>query len=281
MNKIGFNLLPWSAKITKEIYPITERLKTIGYDGVEVLIGANSKAEFNQYGQFLKDLDLESTAVIVLGESENPINSSQMVRRKAVDKIKLAIDMAIEIDAAILCGPFHSAHSTFSYNAPTEDEYNYSSEVLYLAGEYAQQANVVLALEAVNRFETYLCNTMEQLDYLVNKVNHPNVGAMFDTHHANIEEKSYTDSITQIKNNLVHFHISENDRGTPGKGLVRWDEVFSTLDNVGYKGWLTVESFSRNDPDFANAINVWREYSTPWEIAEEGYSFIKNNLLKL
>ena len=74
---------------------------------------------------------------------------------------------------------------------------------------------------------------------------------------------------------LAHFHISENDRGTPGDGHVQWDEVFSSLAEVKYDGWLTIEAFSRNDPDFANAINVWREYSKPWDMAINGLSFIK------
>jgi D-psicose/D-tagatose/L-ribulose 3-epimerase len=73
----------------------------------------------------------------------------------------------------------------------------------------------------------------------------------------------------------VHVHISENDRGTPGDGHVDFDEAFSSLAKINYQGWLTVEAFSRNDPDFANSIGVWREYSKPWDIAEKGLKFIR------
>ncbi len=79
---------------------------------------------------------------------------------------------------------------------------------------------------------------------------------------------------------LAHVHISENDRGTPGDGHVCWDETFSALAKIKYKGWLTIEAFSRSDPEFANAINVWREYSKPWDIAENGYKFIKQMCIK-
>jgi len=74
---------------------------------------------------------------------------------------------------------------------------------------------------------------------------------------------------------LHHVHISENDRGTPGDGHVLWDETYSALAKIKYQGWLTIEAFSRNDPDFANAINVWREYNNPWDIAQKGFAFIK------
>jgi D-psicose/D-tagatose/L-ribulose 3-epimerase len=61
---------------------------------------------------------------------------------------------------------------------------------------------------------------------------------------------------------------------------VPFDDAFSALASVSYKGWLTIEAFSRNDPDFANAINVWREYNDPWHIAENGLKFIKKMCLK-
>jgi D-psicose/D-tagatose/L-ribulose 3-epimerase len=101
---------------------------------------------------------------------------------------------------------------------------------------------------------------------------------MYDTHHANIEEKKNSVALQTIGPVLSHVHISENDRGTPGDGHVQWEDIFSTLKSIQYKGWFTIEAFSRNDPDFANAINVWREYSSPWDIAENGLAFIKKHL---
>jgi D-psicose/D-tagatose/L-ribulose 3-epimerase len=130
-------------------------------------------------------------------------------------------------------------------------------------------------MEAINRFECYLCNTIVQLNKLVRLTDHPNIKPMFDTHHANIEEKNLTEALKSLKGSLAHVHISENDRGTPGDGHIRWDNVFSTLASINYKGWLTIEAFSRSDPDFANSINVWREFSQPWDIATNGFSLIK------
>jgi D-psicose/D-tagatose/L-ribulose 3-epimerase len=152
--------------------------------------------------------------------------------------------------------------------------------VLQQAGDHAAQAGITLALEALNRFECYLCNTMVQLKHLVDKASHPNVKAMYDTHHANIEEKKANEALNTIGPVLAHVHISENDRGTPGDGHVHWDETFATLAEINYNGWLTIEAFSRNDPDFANAINVWREYSSPWDMAINGLSFIKEKASK-
>ncbi len=275
MNKIGFNVLAWSAVISDELKPIIDRLKNIGYDGVEFFVGSPDNGAYKAMGNYTKNMGVEVTAVFVVGKEESPISELASVRVKALDRIKWAIDRAHDLNATILCGPFHSAHAHFEKRAPQDQEYEWGAKVLYKAGEYAAQANIILALEALNRFECYLCNTMEQLNRLVKAANHPNVRAMFDTHHANIEEKNFMQAITTIAPLLAHVHISENDRGTPGDGQVHFDEAFSSLARMNYRGWLTIEAFSRNDPDFANSIGVWREYSKPWDIAEKGFHFIK------
>ncbi len=280
MYKIGFNTLVWSAVVSDEQFPIIDRLKEIGYDGVECFIGAPDEKAYKRFGEHAQNIGLETTSVFVVGAEHNPVDASNAVRKKALDRIKWGIDRAHDMHSTILCGPFHSAHGHFTKKPPQDEEYNHCAEVMHQAGEYAAQAGITLALEALNRFECYLCNTMEQLNKLVSKANHPHVKAMYDTHHANIEEKKAKDALHQIGPLLAHVHISENDRGTPGDGHVLWDETFQTLADIKYNGWLTIEAFSRNDPDFANAINVWREYSAPWDMAKKGLAFIQEQCKK-
>lgn len=275
-NRIGFNLLVWSGGIPDTFWQVTERLKKTGYDGIECFMEERNPAVYRKFGDHLKSIGLEATCVLGVGPDENPVSDSRAVRDKAVARLKEAIDCAHAIGSGIICGPFHSAFATFTNRRPPEDqEYNWSAEVLRAAGEYAAQANIVLTVEALNRFECYLCNTMAQLTDLVKRAGHQNVKAMFDTHHANIEEKKLSEAIRTIAPVLAHVHISENDRGTPGDGHIPWDETFSTLASIKYSGWLTIEAFTRNDPNFANAINVWREYSKPWDMAEKGLKFIR------
>ena len=278
MHRIGFNLLPWSATVSEALYPHIERIRDIGYDGIEYSMGAQDAAAYRGLGAFLADLDMACTSCLALEPEHNPASSDAAVRQQGLEKICWAIDRAVDTGAGVICGPFHSAFAWFTKAAPTPDEAKWSAEVLRQAGEYAEQAGVMLALEALNRFECYLCNTMQQLVELTEMVDHPFVQVMFDTHHSNIEEKSFAGAIRTAAPHLAHVHISENDRGTPGDGIVAWKEVFETLAEVGYEGWFTIESFTRADPDFANAINVWRSFSEPWDIAEQGYAFIKRQL---
>jgi len=280
MSNIGFNVLAWSAVMSEEIFPILERLKEIGYDGVEFVVGWPDAPVYRKIGNHAADLGLEVTTVMLVGPDENLVDPSASVRAKGLEKLKWGIDRSHDLGSQVICGPYHSAFTVFAQRAPEEDEYKRSAEILYQAGEYAAQAGIILTPEAVNRFECYLCNTMEQLSYLVNKVNHPNVTAMFDTHHANIEEKTFKQAIDTIAPILGHVHISENDRGTPGSGHINFDEVFESLAAINYDGWLTIEGFTRNDPAFANSIGVWREFSEPWEMAENGFKLIQDMCAK-
>ncbi|MVM32054.1 TIM barrel protein [Spirosoma sp. HMF4905] len=275
VSPVGFNVLAWTAVMSEELNPITERLKTIGYDGIECFVDNTDVSAYRQFGDHLNQLGLQSTCVVVVGPDENPASESAKVREQAVDFLKGVIDRAHAMNASVLCGPFHSAFATFTRREPQPDEYAHSAEVLHIVGDYAKQANIVLTPEALNRFECYLCNTMEQLSHLVHLADHSNVRAMFDTHHANMEEKQFSKAIQTIAPVLAHVHISENDRGTPGDGHIPWDDTFRTLAEIDYKGWMTIEAFTRNDIDFANSINVWREYNDPWDIAENGLKFIK------
>ena len=278
MPQLGFNLLVWTAAISEKYFPHIERLKKIGYDGIEICMGQTETQPYKDTAKVVRDLGLGITCVTIVGADANPVSPDKAVRAKAVDVLKWNIDRTVDCGAKLLCGPFHSAFATFTRADIHPDEYQRSAEVLRAAGDYAKQAGVMLVPEALNRFECYLCNTMAQLRRLIELTNHPNVRAMFDTHHANVEEKSQVDAIKTIAPVLVHVHLSENDRGTPGSGHINFKEALTALAGVRYDGWMMIEAFSRADPGFANAINVWREYNPSWDIAEQGHAFLRREI---
>ena len=85
------------------------------------------------------------------------------------------------------------------------------------------------------------------------------VGALLDTFHLNIEEKDIKSAITQTADRLVHFHVSDNDRGVPGSGHVPWSEVKSGLQQIGYDGWIVAEMFVITGNPASNDLNIWRD----------------------
>ncbi len=273
--KIGMNMLLWTNHVTEQHYHIMEQIKKQGFNGVELPLGEGDVAHYSKLGNHLRDLGLGVTAVTSLLEETNIASPDPAIRQAGLDRLKWAVDVANAAGAELICGPIHSAFAYFTRKPGTPDEFKWSVENLQKIGEYAQEAEVMLAPEALNRFECYLVNTMATMRKLLTQVDHPYVGAIYDTHHANIEEKSHREAISTIAPYLRHVHISENDRGTPGRGQVNWNEVFGTLKQIGYDGWLTIEAFSTTIPEFANAINVWRNFSAADEVYQDGFNFIQ------
>jgi D-psicose/D-tagatose/L-ribulose 3-epimerase len=170
------------------------------------------------------------------------------------------VDCTAALGAGILGGPMHSEIGFFTGNAPTPVERGHGLSFHRQVGDYAARKNVRFALEALNRFECYFLNTMAQLADYLDEVNHPAVKAMYDTFHANIEEKDPVAAIKTIKRHMIHVHISENDRGTPGEGHVPWSETYRALRATGYDDFLTIEAFGRALPAVAAATRVWRDF---------------------
>src|SRR6478736_5299639 len=98
-----------------------------------------------------------------------------------------------------------------------------SVDSLRAAAEYAAKLDVTLVVEYLNRFEMYLVNCAADAAALVREVDHPNCRLMYDTFHAHIEETDIRAALHACADVLVHFHASENQRGTPGTGQVDWD----------------------------------------------------------
>jgi D-psicose/D-tagatose/L-ribulose 3-epimerase len=243
--KYGMNLLLWTTDVTEEHDSLLDSIKQWGYDGVEIPIFDTTPAKFERLGKKLNEVGLERTAVTVCGADANPISADAEIRKAGLDHLKTAIDLCVASGATHLCGPIHSAIGEFTGAGPTDDEWKHGKETLSKAAEHAQQAGVTLVVEYLNRFECYFLTSAEEASRFVDEVNHPNLRMMYDTFHANVEEKDIAAAIRSCAANTAHVHISENDRSTPGEGHVDWDTTFATLKDVGYDGWWSRHLGSR------------------------------------
>jgi len=278
--KFGMNLLLWTGELNDSILPVLESLKDMGYDGVELPL-FNLGLDYAAWGRRLDDLGLERTAVTVRGTEDNPISPDAAVRALGVEHNKRALDCCQAAGATALVGPYHSALGYFTGQGPTGDEWKWGIESMQQVAEHAGQVGVTMGLETLNRFECYLLNTHADTARFVREVGHPNCRAMYDTFHANIEEKCIPDAIRACADVLCHVHISENDRSTPGSGNVRWAENFDTLHEVGYDGWFMIEAFGLALPELAAATKIWRRmFQTEEQLSRDGLAFMKSEVAK-
>ncbi|MBT3890401.1 MAG: sugar phosphate isomerase/epimerase [Planctomycetaceae bacterium] len=277
--KYGMNLLLWTGEMNDEMIPVVESLKEMGYDGVELPLFAYDLDLHKKWGERLDSIGLERTIVTVRGEEDNPISSDPTVRALGVANNKEALDNAAAVGAQNLVGPYHSALGIFSGAGPTEDEWKWGVDSMRQVAEHAGSVGVMLGVECLNRFETYLLNTHSDAARFVREVDHPSCRMMYDTFHSNIEEKNIAAAIRSCQDVLTHVHISENDRSTPGTGNVNWQENFDTLMEVGYDGWMVVEAFGLALPEIAAATKIWRRmYDSEEQLARDALAFMKQEV---
>ena len=278
--KIGMCMFLWTTSVSQDHRALLEDLKATGFDGVEVPVFEGQPDDYARLGQMLDAIGLERTAVAAIGDpAMNLISADPSERAAGVAQVKWALDCSQALGAKILCGPLHSPLGHFSGEGPTADEFKRSVEVQRQIGEHAAARGVTVALEALNRFECYLLNTMDGLSEHIDVIRHPNIRAMYDTFHANIEEKAPVEAFTRNLRNIVHVHISENDRGVPGSGNIPWEETFAAIRASGYDGWLTIEAFGRALKDLAAATKVWRDLAeSPQAVYRDGYRHIRAGL---
>ena len=278
--KYGMNLLLWGGEVTEAMFPTIEKLKQLGYDGVELPL-FNLDLDYAAVGRRLDDLGLQRTAVTVRNVEDNPISPDRQVRAKGIELNKRTLDCCAAAGVQTLCGPYHSALGHFSGAGPTADEWAWGVESMRAVAEHAGQVGVKLGVEALNRFECYFLNAHADAARFAREVNHPACGIMYDTFHSNIEEKDIVATLHDIKDVLCHIHISENDRSTPGAGNVNWEKNFSGIGQIGYGGWLVIEAFGLALPELAAATRIWRRmFADEIQLAQEGLAFMRSQVAK-
>lgn len=278
--KYGMNLLLWNGEINEGMLPTLEKLKAMGYDGVEVPL-FNLGLDYAAWGKRLDDLGLRRTAVTVRNVEDNPISPDASVRAKGVQLNKQTLDCCAALGVENLVGPMHSALGYFSGAGATADEWKWGVDSMSQAAEHAGKVGVTLCVEALNRFECYFLNAHADAARFARQVNHPACKIMYDTFHSNIEEKDIVATLHEIKDVVQHIHISENDRSTPGAGNVNWEKNFTGLSEIKYDGWLVIEAFGLALPELAAATKIWRRmFESELKLAEEGLAFMKAQVAK-
>ena len=272
------NLLLWTTALDDDMVPVLESLAELGFDGVEVPI-IDTSLDYAAWGARLDDLGLARTAVTVRTADDNPVSPNVAIRNAAVDVSNTVLDCCAALGAEALVGPLHSALGEFSGAPPTEEEWDRSVEVLRQVSAHAESLGIAVCIEALNRFECYLVNSQADAARYVAAVDSPACRVLYDTFHANIEEKDEAAAVASCADHLGHVHISENDRSTPGQGNVAWDETFAALAAADYDGWLTIEAFGQAMPDFAAATHIWRPmFQSELQLAGDGLAFMKQQL---
>ncbi|GMV92965.1 MAG: hypothetical protein AMXMBFR82_27430 [Candidatus Hydrogenedentota bacterium] len=276
--KVGMNLLLWTAAANESHVPLLKDIKSWGFDGVELPMFALDGSPWKDLSKALDDIGLGRTVVAVLPGDTNLIGESAAERQAALDFLKGCVDKSVELGAETVAGPIYSPVGRLVGRGPTDQEKDWAVEGLKAAAKHAEGSGVALSVEPLNRFETYFLNAEADAVELMKRIDSKSIGILYDTFHANIEEKGVADAIKTGGKRINHVHISANDRATPGEDHVHWADTFAALKSIGYDGWLTIEAFGAWLPELTGATCIWRKMAPSEEhVARNGLAFIRNS----
>jgi D-psicose/D-tagatose/L-ribulose 3-epimerase len=277
--KLGVNTLIWSASYDDSVEEVLPAIKESGFDGIEFPLFRPTDVSPARIRRAMAQNSLECNAVGVFMDGLSILSDDASLRSRSLQRLKDLVAITAECGAATLAGPLYCPVGYLPGRRRTADEWSRAIDAYQQLGDTLIQHKVILAIEPLNRFETFFLNTAEDSALLAEQVGHPNIGILYDTFHANIEEKSIAAGLFKVGKHLKLIHTCENDRGTPGSGHVEWDSVFAAIAELKYDGWLTIESFGFALPELCAAAAIWRDIeSSPSAIAYEGVRFLRRAL---
>lgn len=272
--KFGVNTMIWSGAFDSSI-PL-EAIKSAGVDGIEIPVFDPAGLDKDALTKALSTHGLECTFCSVNPPGRNPISDDAEVRAATAEHWTELIRTAGDVGVELIAGPTYAPVGYLPGRRRTDDEWRWAVDFHRALDPVLRENNVHLAIEPLNRFETFFLNTAADAVRFVEEVDSANIGILFDTFHSNIEEKSVPDGYRACGKRLKHVHTCENDRGVPGSGHIDWKAVMAALKEIGYDGWLTIESFNSTIPELSAATAIWRDLAPAMDdIAFEGTKFLK------
>jgi len=275
--KYGVHAGLWMAQWTDEITPILKTVADLGYDGVEVSLLGMSDEKAAALGKSVREFGLEVTCSDGLSIEKDITSADEAVREAGIEYLKWAIRTTSLIGSRGLAGVLYAPWGVYDpANKAIRAE---RSAAAFAAVEKELEAcDVTLGIEAINRFETDLVNTSAEAVAMANASGSKRVGVLLDTFHLNIEEKDIESAITSAADKLVHFHVSDNDRGVPGSGHVPWDTVKNALNKIEYDSWIVAEMFVIAGNPASKDLNIWRNIEPEaTKAAEQALTFMRGH----
>ncbi|MFN3996414.1 sugar phosphate isomerase/epimerase family protein [Algoriphagus sp.] len=268
----------WTSPFNKETVKLFPKIKSYGYDAVEIPVEDPALIDINFVKDALADNELSPVICGAFGTSRDLTHDDPAFHQTCFDYLDSCFEIASELGAGFVAGPMYSAVGKARLVSPEQKKIEWNRAVTNLrkvcnrAGEFGLE----IALETLNRFETDLINTAEELMQLITDINEPQAKALLDGFHLNIEEPNIEHAIKTVGDKLIHVQVSENYRGTPGTGQTNWAAWKRGLEAINYQGLISIESFTPDVKELAGAVCIWKPLVPSQDgFAKDGLEFLR------
>ena len=266
--KYGIYYAYWEKEWTGDYFKYIDKVKELGFDILEISCGAFKKdyttdEQLLRIGEYAKEKGIILTAGYGPQKDENLASPDEAVQKNAIEFFKETLRKLHLMDIHILGGGLYS-YWPVDFNSDINKERDFETSVknMKLIAKYAEEYDITLGMEVLNRFEGYLINTCDECLRYVDAVGNNRAGVMLDTFHMNIEEDNIGDAIRKAGDKLVHFHMGERNRKVPGKGTMPWAEIGQALRDINYQHAAVMEPFVLQGGRVGQDIKIWRNLLT-------------------
>ncbi|MDI1463528.1 sugar phosphate isomerase/epimerase family protein [Catellatospora sp. KI3] len=279
MFAIGANPWIWTSPVDdRALRELLPRIAAWGFDAVEIPVENPGDWSPGPVRDLLAEHGLAAAAVLaVTPPGRDLVCTDAATVRGSQDYLRHLVDAAAVLGAPSVCGPVYAAVGRLWRMSPDErsDCYRQLRSALEPVAEYAGERGVAIGIEALNRYETSVVNTMAQtLEAIDGLPGH--IGIMLDSYHMNIEESDPYAAVALAGPRIVHVQVSGSDRGAPGSDHLDWPRWLGALAATGYRGPICIESFTGENEAIAVAAAIWRPLApTQDALATAGLAYLR------
>lgn len=278
--KFGASTWLWESPFTTQsINTLFPKIAQLGFDVVEIAVEDPALIDVKKVKEALNQYGLQTVICGAFGNSRDLTNESKDVQQNGLSYIEACLDMCAELGVSFFAGPMYSAVGKARMLKPEQRkaEWDLAVHNLLKVCDMAGSRDLKIALEPLNRFESDLVNTANDVMRMVKDINHPAANVILDSFHMSIEERDVEQAIRAVGDKLIHVQVSENYRGAPGSGQTPWDAYKRGLEAINYKGIVSIESFTTDNVELAGAVCFWTpKADTQDDFAKDGLKFLKS-----
>ncbi|WP_129667553.1 sugar phosphate isomerase/epimerase family protein [Phytoactinopolyspora endophytica] len=275
---LGVNTWVWTSPLTDDrLADLAPRIRGWGFDVIELPVENVDDWDPDRTAKLLDSLGLTATIVLAMGTGRELVAADRATVAATRDYLRRVVDMAARVSSPVVAGPAYASVGRTWRMSDTERRgcYLQLRDSLAPVVEHAKSAGVTVAVEPLNRYETSMINTVDQVLEALEGLPTEACGVALDIYHMNIEEQDIPAAVRKAAGRIAHVQVCANDRGAPGADHLDWPGFVAALDAAGYQGPLVIESFTAENATLAAATSIWRPLAHSQDaIAVDGLSFL-------
>ncbi len=259
MRKIGIEIFYWIENWSDDQITYFPKAHDCGFDSVEIsFVSGPETIDVPRMRSELDHLDLQVFCSTGLSQETNITSPDQSIRDAGIAYLRQCLETTQKLGSPILGGVTYAPWLLFPQTEDLQPYRERSATALREAAKIADDLGITLTLEILNRFETFMFNTVAEALAFLQQVDHPAVKLQLDTYHMNMEEDNLPDAIRQAGSQVGHFHCAASNRKLPGQGHINWSAIQQALDDIGYQGPIVIETFPNPNTETGRTVNTWR-----------------------